>query len=439
METKEEKRYKYGAPMSIILLIGFLTAASQSFGYMEAELLNTYIDHVLNLEYTFIAIMVIFSATMGLIFLFIWGIFSDNTRSKLGRRRPYILGGAVVCGVSLIAFGFSNSYLWCFIIDVIIIGIASNSLYAAQRVLVPDYVDVEHRGRVNSIVNVLFIIGILVPVLLTFIAKESFSAPNPDPLETGVILTQAGHQFLFYIGGGIVIIAGVVGFIFIKDPVPLSELPPKKRFKDELRSTFNIQLLKENKEFFKLIIAKTIYMSGVSAVISYIFNFLFSLEVAAIDYAIILGIAAPFLFIALFFLGKLTDKVGRKKVIPPTILIACVGFIAVPILIETGQLNPVLLGIAFGGILLGLLGAMVPMNTWSQDLLPEEERGKFTGIYNIENTVSQILGASAAAIVATMLTGVLTNPIAGIFFVAPCYFALSIPFFLRVKETLIHK
>ena len=136
--------YKYGITPLTILLIGLINFGAQQFGYMEAEFLNTYIDHVLDLPYIFIGIMVASSATMGLIFLFVWGILSDNTRSKFGRRRPYLLIAGIVLGISFIVFGFSPNYLWVYIIDVIIIGIASNAFYAAQRVLVPDLIELEH-------------------------------------------------------------------------------------------------------------------------------------------------------------------------------------------------------------------------------------------------------------------------------------------------------
>ncbi|MHA1291430.1 MAG: MFS transporter [Promethearchaeota archaeon] len=437
----EEKKHKYGIAPYIILLIGLMTFAAQFFGYMEAELLNTYIDHVLNLDYIYIGIMVSFSATMGLIFLFVWGVVSDNTRSeRFGRRAPYLLIGGIGAGIGMILFGFSESYFWCFVFDVIVIGIFSNAFYAAQRVLVPDLVDVEYRGRVNSLIGIFSIIGLVLPVLLTFIANELYTAPNPDPHETGRILTQEGHIILLTIGGLIIIISGIIGFLFIKDRTPASELPPKKTFKAEMKETFNIEELRNNREFFKLIIAMTIYMSGVTAVLSYLFNFIFSLEFggtgSTTGLLIVLAIAAPVLISTIFLLGILTDKIGRKAIIPPTIIISCVGFIMVPFIAQAPEVNVVLLGIAFSFILLGIIGVIIPMNTWSQDLLPEGKKGQYFGIFNIVNTVSQIIGSISAAIFVSSFKGVVPNPVAMIFAIVPVFFLLSIPFFMRVQETL---
>jgi len=73
---------------------------------------------------------------------------------------------------------------------------------------------------------------------------------------------------------------------------------------------------------------------------------------------------------------------------------------------------------------------VTPLNAWSQDLLPEDKRGKFTGILNIVTTVSQIIGSFAGGIVATLFG------IPWIFVLAPVFFIISTPLFLKVKETV---
>ncbi|MBD3187665.1 MFS transporter [Candidatus Bathyarchaeota archaeon] len=433
LEFQENKLDSF-SPM--ILVIALMTLGAQMFGYMEAELLNTYIDHVLNRDPIFIAIMVSSSAIMGLIFLFVFGIFSDNTRSRFGRRRPYLLFGGLVAGISMMFFAVSNNYWICFIIDVVLIGIASNSFYAAQRVLVPDLVELKYRGRVNGILSIMSVIGLILPVGLTLLANEFFTIPNPDPMETGSILTQQGHVVLLVIGGSFMAACGVIGFAFLKDSVPASKLPPRKTFQEEIQATFNWEELRKQKDFFKLIIANTIYMSGVNAVLSYLFNFIFSLGAETNELIVMLLIAAPVLIITMVMLGFLTDRIGRKQIIAPTILLSCVGFILVPFVVGDGKMNVVGFGFVLSLILIGIIGVLIPINTWSQDLLPDEKRGQFFGIFNIVNTVSQVIGSMSAGLVATLLKDVVANPYAWIFAIVPIFFIISIPIFASVKETL---
>ncbi len=432
------RSFKYGVPSFVVGIMGIATLGASVFGYMESQLLNTYIDHVLRLDYIFISIMVSSSATMGLIFNFVFGVLSDNTRSRFGRRAPYLLLGGVVSGAALILFGFSKDYAWCFVLDVVVIGIASNAYYAAQRVYVPDLVDMEHRGRVNAIMSTMSIIGLILPVGLTLIADALFTVP--DPLNPGSkLVTQVGHIFLLTIGGLTIIVAAVLGFYFLKDNRSPEELPKKSTFMNELRKTFNFEELRRQKEFFKLILAMVLFMSGANAITSYLFNLIFKLGLTTLDLIIILGIAVPVMLVFISLLGRLTDRIGRKRIVPPTILASCAGFILVLVLIETGQLNAILLAIGFSLVLLGMVGIMVPLNTWSHDLLPEEKRGQFTGIYNIINTVSQIFGSMSVGIATTYFGTVFNNPLSWIFIIVPIFFVASIPFFMRVKETLVQR
>ena len=108
-----------------VLLMGMLLAGETVFGFFEQNYLNTYLKQVLHLAPLFISLMVSLSAFVGLITNLIWGIISDNTRSKYGRRRPYFLFG-IISGMAMILFAFSINlsggnimiaYIICIILD----------------------------------------------------------------------------------------------------------------------------------------------------------------------------------------------------------------------------------------------------------------------------------------------------------------------------------
>ncbi|MEX2726007.1 MAG: MFS transporter, partial [Candidatus Sigynarchaeum springense] len=348
------------------------------------------------------------------------------------------------------------AYVFCFILDVVVIGIASNAYYAAQRVQVPDLVEQRYRGRVNSIVNLMSLLGMLMPAILTLLANQFLSIP--DPLDAGCIdgnpatscsriLTAEGHVLLLSVGGLAIMIAAILGFVFLKEKTGPDALPPKLSLTTELRRTFNFKELNRQKEFFKLILAMLIFMSGVSAILSYLLNIIFNLGIQTFGLVIILGIALPSVLVLIFLLGKYTDKHGRKKVTIPTICMSCAGFAMMPFIIESGmiadtgsveQLPSILLvALAFTLIVLGMVGVTVPASTWSQDLLPEGKKGQFNGIYNIINTVSQVIGAMTAGIFTTYLGSVFTSKFTWIFIIVPVFFLASIPLFMKVKETLV--
>ncbi len=411
------------------LLLGIIYLADQVFGFFEQNFLNTYLVFVLGLEEIYVSIMVTLSAIMGLIFLLVWGIKSDNSRSeKLGRRRPLLLFGGIFAGIAAILFGFSPNYYWALFLDVIVIGVFSNAYYAADRALIPDIVEQEYRGRANGIITAFGNIGILVAVALFLVVNELFTIPNPHG--EGTMLTQEGHIFVLSIGGIMFIACGILGFLLIKEK-PASELPPKKSFVTELKEIMTVEEFKKNKEFFKITLAYTVFQTGIGVVMPFLFIYLFSLGLSTLEFLLAILIGFPILILTSIYLGKLSDKYGRKKFVPFTILLAGgMGALASFVRTETG-VNIALFYITLPFILISLLGLSTLLNAWCQDLLPENQRGKFFGILNIVFTVSQIIGAFAAGILA-MIYG-----IQWIFVLALAFYAGSVVLFLRVKETYV--
>jgi len=408
----------------IAIIVGFLTAGSLIYGYFESSFFNTYLDHILNLPYYYISIMVSLSAIMGLIMMIVWGIKSDNTRSKLGRRKPYLFFGFIM-GIGMIMFAFAENFLMCIIIDVIILGIASNAYHIVGRSLIPDLVEPEKRGRANGIVGIITFIALLVAISMTLVANEFFTVKRG----AGNILTREGHLFLFIIGGGAVMICATIGLLFISEPSP-SELPPKKAFIVDLKEIFNLEEFKQNKQFYRIVVSLIIFRAHIYVVLPFLFNYFFFLALTTMEFLLIILVSLPTVVIVMILLGKIADKFGRKTSLVPGILIALIGFFLTPVAFLNPENKFIILLIATPLVLMALLGLEVPLNSWSQDLFPEDKRGKFMGILNVVNTVSQIIGVTVGGIVATIYG------LPWVFVVAPIFLILSIFLFKRVEETL---
>ncbi|NVM46846.1 MAG: MFS transporter [Candidatus Lokiarchaeota archaeon] len=408
-----------------IVLIGFLSMGDKLFFFFEQNYFNTYLDHVLFLPPLYISIMVSLSATMGLIMMIVWGIFSDNTRTKFGRRRPYLLFGGIVAGIAMILYGLSMNYILCLIIDVVIIGLASNAFLLAERSLIPDTIEVEKRGKANGIINLISYIGLIIGVAFLLIGNELFGIPDPRPGPKGTIITQEGHFILLFVGGFVFALVGIIGFIFIKEK-PVSEPSERERFFGNLWKGFKKVEWNSLKEFLKILLALLIFQSGIASIMPFLFVFIFDQGFSTLQLLLGIAFAVPALIIATIFLGRLSDKFGRKRFIPISMIIVSIGYLIMPF--SSG--NYIIFIVGFPFVLVGVLALVVPLNAWSQDLLPEDLRGTFTGILNIVNTVSQIIGSLLAGIIA-LLFG-----IQWIFLLGPVFFIASIPIFMIVKETV---
>jgi len=420
-ETFEEKKL----PIKTLLIIGIITIGASIFGFFESSFFNTYIEHVLEGSYFEISLMVSVSATFGLIFLLVFGVLSDNTRSKrFGRRKPYIFIGGLVAGTAMILYGFSPSFFWCFMLDAIIIGVFSNAVYAGQRALVPDLIDIEQRGKANSIVTIIGSVGTITPIILVLSVNEAFGVQRGG----STIITQEGHIFALSFGGLSIILIAIIALFFLKD-VPLSELPPPKGFVEDLKESFQVEELKKNTNFFKMVLAMTIFNCGFNVIKPFLFNYIFSLGLSTIMLVVALGLLVPIIISITYGLGIAADKYGRKKFVAPVILVSCIGFFMIPFFMPTDPFSIAMLIIAIILIFLTTLSLQVPLMTWQQDLLPEGKKGQFIGILNIISTVSQFAG---------ILGGVVADNygLVWIFAIAPIFLLISIPFFLLIQETL---
>ncbi len=408
-----------------LILIGLLAMGDKLFFFFEQNYFNTYLDHVLFLPPLYISIMVSLSATMGLIMMIVWGIFSDNTRTKFGRRRPYLLFGGIVAGLAMILYGLSMNFILCLIIDVIIIGVASNAFLLAERSLIPDTIEAEKRGKANGIINLISYIGLLIGVAFLLIGNELFGIPDPRPGATGTIITQEGHFILLFVGGFVFAFVGIIGFTFIKEK-PVSEPSERERFFGNLWKGFKKVEWYSLKEFLKILIALLIFQSGIASIMPFLFVFIFNQGFSTLQLLSGIALAVPALIVATLFLGRLSDKFGRKRFIPISMIIVSIGYLIMPF--SSGNYIVFIIGLPF--VLVGVLALVVPLNAWSQDLLPEDLRGTFTGILNIVNTVSQIIGSVLAGIIA------ITFGVSWIFVLGPIFFIVSIPIFMTVKETV---
>jgi len=326
----------------------------------------------------------------------------------------------------MILYGLSNNYILCIIIDVVLIGVTSNAYSSAERAVIPDLVELEQRGRANGIVQAVSYLGLIIALAFFLLGNELFGVPDP---EGGTIIPQEGHFILLTIGGLFFAICGIIGFTFIKEK-PSSELPPKKKFFAELKETFNLKDVKNQKEFYKITLAATVFQSGIASVMPFLFIYIFDQGLSTVELLIAVAVGFVLLFPIVIYLGKLADKFGRKKFLPLIIIIISIAYTATVFAGTGASFNYIIFVVLLPFILIGLLGIDTIINAWAQDTLPVNKRGQFYGIFNIVYTISQVLGAFAGGLAAELFG------LQWIFVTSAIFFVISIPFFLLVKETL---
>ncbi|WP_223170575.1 MFS transporter [Microbacterium sp. NIBRBAC000506063] len=93
------------------------------------------------------------------------GAFSDRTRSRLGRRAPWMLIGAAVGGLLLCGLGGLEAILWITIFWVII-QVSLNALQGPMSAMVPDRFPRNRRGVASAMMGIGMSVGGTVGVIL---------------------------------------------------------------------------------------------------------------------------------------------------------------------------------------------------------------------------------------------------------------------------------
>jgi len=103
---------------------------------------------------------------IGVVIQPVMGNVSDNTRTKWGRRMPYIIIGIPVSAIFFALIAFETSlfsilfFMFCFIIAM--------SFYRSQTVaLMPDFIQPQHRSKANSIINMMSAISLVAASLIS--------------------------------------------------------------------------------------------------------------------------------------------------------------------------------------------------------------------------------------------------------------------------------
>ena len=313
------------------------------------------------------------------------GALSDRTTSRFGRRRPWMLGGAILGMVALFILPSMNTIigltiLWLFI------QFSVNASYAALTATIPDQVPVEQRGVASGWVGLAQTLGIVLGVALV-----SF-----------VVLGLTSGTYLI----AILFFLLVIPFMFIlKDP----KLDPADRPPFHLGTFVKGFWIspKQYPDFAWAWLARFLVALAISMSTLYLLFYLqdhlgFSSEEAGQKQTILIALYAFGTMLTAVVGGAISDRSGKRKkfVVTSTIIVA----FAALLLAFTKEFNvavvaAVILGLGYGWYL------AVDQALITQVLPAAVDRARDLGVINIANSLPQVLAPVIAAPIVTTLGG----------------------------------
>lgn len=115
------------------------------------------------------------------------GYLSDRTRTPLGSRYPYFLGGAAASVAALLFITHADSWL-ILLIAVMVVQVALNAMQSPMQALIPDQVHASQMGIAASIKTVLELLGIIMSGVIVWVFLGDNTRPTLAVLASGIIL-----------------------------------------------------------------------------------------------------------------------------------------------------------------------------------------------------------------------------------------------------------
>ena len=350
---------------------------------------------------TFLSWLATLGAVMSLFIPPIVGMVSDHTSSNFGRRRPYIVVGAVFLLISMVILAKAGS-VCVFIAGLALFQICNNGIIASYQSLLPDLVPREQRGESSGYVGLMTILGNVCSLGLAALLLGGISLTSAS---SGDIMHGAA---VYYTLTTIVLVVGVViTIIGVREepytPAVVAAQAQRERFMPRLHRwavhnwiepwhSFNFAVVFLTR--FSVMMGLALFMTFIEyyfANVAHETNFVQA--TASVAILALLGAV-----VSAFTLGMLSDKVKRAPLV--SVATTCMALAALAFVVFPGTFPLWPLGIFFG---LGY-GAYSSVD-WalSIDALPSMDSvGKDLGLWSATMTLPAIAAPLLGGIIITI-------------------------------------
>ncbi len=304
-----------------------------------------------------------------------FGMISDKTHTKIGKRMPYILCGTAlsVIFMLMLPLAFSLRNIPLFFVGIVGV-LISTSIYRSPAVaLMPDITPKPFRSKGNAVINLMGTIGIMVVYVLIFLLGG-----------------EENYGKLFIIIAAFMLVSVVVMWLNIDENKLVAAMPPEEETEEERVNRLNTGVkvhASVRKSLIFLFVSVFLWFMAYSAI-----------ETNYSRYAIgIWGLSEKLYILPMLFgsiiaivsflpIGSLSQKFGRRRTIIVSLIVL---FIAV-FLTTFITTHSFLLYIMFA--LVGITWAAINVNSYPMvvEMSKGADVGKYTGLYYTFSMAAQI-------------------------------------------------
>lgn len=365
------------------VLIGLAFASILAFWQFYDQVVPYLLENLFGLG-TFAANAIMSIDNILAIFMLpLFGAISDRTKTRLGKRTPYILFGTLVAVCLLVALGIftEGRNFWGFIITLMAL-LVTMAIYRTPAVAyMPDVTEKPLRSKANAIINLVgYIGGIFATIVMMLMLKSDTNA-------AGESVYSADQSFMpvFLVIAAFMLVTVMIMVFTVNENKLLKETNIKDE--EEIAATGGKMPRPVFRSLVLILASVFLWFMAYNAVTTAFSRYCVAIWGADLgtssSYLLAATISAIISFVPL---GFLSSAVGRKKtiLIGITLMTVCYA-IAITITAQTPVMYAIfgLVGIGWAAINVNSFPMVVEMSSGS-------DVGKYTGFYYTFSMAAQI-------------------------------------------------
>jgi MFS family permease len=366
----------------VLALLGLPTAALA----LAITVVTTYLPVVAR-EFldstTVIGVLIGLEGVMALWVPLLVGAWSDDLRTPLGGRLPFLVAATPLVVVSLLLIGFANGTAVA-ALSAGLFFFAYFVAYEPYRALYPDLLDAAVAGRAQS-------------------SQAIFRGAGTGlALVGGGLLVSVGDSLPFFAAAAVTAVTMVVF-------VEVARRRRRERLRDDdedgpsgrMSPHELLALLRDRPELGHYLLANALWEGSLSALKTFVF--LFIVDGVGLSASAAAGIVGGVALVALVgapISGALGDRLGRLRFMLAVLPVYGLGLLVPAFTQATAAIVPTMLVVGFsGGLVMTLPYAIL------QPLMPPGRHGALTGFYSVSRGVGAALGPLLAGLAIQLLHG----------------------------------
>ena len=313
------------------------------------------------------------------------GSISDYTISRWGRRKPYIFIGSILDLVFLVGIASSNTLI-AIAAFIALLQFSSNFAQGPFQGYIPDLVPAAQVGTASALVGLMQILGVVSGYAIGAIAV-------------------ATHQYAIgLVTLGVLELATMLSVVIRVREGPAPKSRGGRPWRSIAAEAWGTDVLRE-KSFLWFVGSRLAILMGGSVLTQLALFYLartmgLNERDTGIVFIPLVGLVALGTCASVVPAAKISDRVGRKRVIWASCVVSAIGLTMVA--------GAPVLAIAFGGALLyGISAGMFLAVDWAlmTDIIPKASSGRYMGLSNVATASAGVLALAVGGTVMDVVGG----------------------------------